>query len=161
MCEASFLEMQACETRCMKRCMMVGVWDEVCEIKCRIEVCAGGGPDEYESAAPWPKMFSALTHCARLSSRSWGRWVQSEWSEVGALGEMGWVVWVEGDELRESRWVEWDELGGSWVRWVGGGELNELRCVRWVEWDELCEMSWATWVVWDELSEVSWKELVR
>ena len=35
----------------MKRCMMVGVRDEVCKMRCSAEVSARVGSDEYRNAA--------------------------------------------------------------------------------------------------------------
>ena len=157
--------MPDCETRCMKRCMMLGVWDEFCEMRCRIEVCARVGSNEYESGAPcvlhWITARTSAPGVERSKLRGSGvRWV--EWSE---LCEMNWVRWVVQD-VKWGVWVEfmWVDLCEmSWVSWVAWDELCEkvcemsceLSCVRWAEWVELCEVRCVSWVVWVKFCEMS------
>ena len=165
---------------------MVGVWEELWEMRCRIEVCAKVGWNDNESAVQHRVFRSESPRAPQFQELSKASWVRSaEWFE---WREMSCVSWVVSDELCETtcvrwaewgvlselncarrvgwgegvKWVGWVELWVGWgegVKWVGWVELCEVSCMERIEWDELCKMNCVSWVGWDEFRLAAWEKL--
>ena len=76
-CETVRVEMHVCETRCMKGCMILGVWDEVCEIR-------------------WPRA-PQWTEVSWVRSIEWFKWREMScvrWVDRDELGATSWRIWL-------------------------------------------------------------------